>query len=385
MKLGMQHSAFARDTLPAKALRMHLPLVGVVTLLVAVGVVLLYAAANGAWAPYATAHMSRYGIGLLIVFCVALIDIKHLHRWAYWFYAFALALLVLVPVMGHAAMGATRWLTVGGVRLQPSELMKIALILALARYYHNRSLATINTLPGIVLPLVMIGLPALLTAMQPDLGTSVLLILMGAGVMFASGVSWKLYALGFMGGAAFMPVAWLFLLHDYQKNRILTFMDPGRDPLGAGYHILQSKIAIGSAGFWGKGYMEGSQSHLLFLPEKHTDFIFTLMSEDFGMVGALVVMGLYLALILIGVSIASRSRSQFGTAVALGVTLTVFIYAFINMAMVMGLMPVVGVPLPFISYGGTALLTLMTGIGLLMNVHVHRHTSLPGAAGITGD
>ena len=381
----MESAVLPRDTLFSRLKRLHWGLIAIIFLIVLVGTGLLYGAGapGGSWEPYAEKHLTRFVAGLGVAILIAVIDLRHIYRISYGVYFLAIILLALVPVIGVTAMGATRWLDFGILRIQPSELAKIGIILALAKYYHTRPLASVSTIPGIAIALVMILLPVGLTFIQPDLGTALMLCMVGAGLMFACGVSWKFFALGIAGATSMLPVAWHFL-KDYQKQRVLTFLDPENDPLGAGYHILQSKIAIGSAGFWGKGYMEGSQSHLLFLPEKHTDFIFTLLTEDFGMAGALVLMALYLTLILTNIGIAVRSRHQYGTALVLGVTLTIFLYAFINMAMVMGLMPVVGVPLPFVSFGGTALLTLMVSIGLVMNIHVHRNSNLPGAAGLKG-
>jgi rod shape determining protein RodA len=363
--------------------QIHWPLLSVMCLIVCYGFMLLYDAAGGSLQPYAGRQMIRFALGMVLIFLLALTEVKTLFRLSYPLYGLSLLLLVLVELKGHTAMGATRWLNVGGFRLQPSEMMKIALILALARYYHMRPLGVVSKIPYLVPPLLMIALPFLLTLKQPDLGTAMLLAMIGVGTMFVAGVSWKFFALVIAGATAAVPLAWRFVLLPYQKKRILTFLDPEADPLGAGYHIMQSKIAIGSAGFWGKGFGGGTQSHLKFLPEKHTDFIFTLMTEDFGMFGALILIGLYLLLLFLCVDVALRCRNQFGGLMVIGVVLTVFLYAFINMCMVMGLMPVVGVPLPFVSYGGTSLLTLMIGIGLVMNTYVNKDYNLPGASGLS--
>lgn len=354
-----------------------------VVLLALFGVLLLYGAAHGSWDPYAQRHLVRFMVGLVLALGIAFAPMRLIYHASYPLYFFAVFLLLLVPFIGITSMGATRWIDLGVMRLQPSEIAKIALILAVAKFYHKRQALVVDSLPAIVLVGAIIMLPALLTVIQPDLGTALLLVMVGLGLMFFAGVNWRYFAGVVVAGLAFLPIAWQFLLHDYQKGRILTFIDPSRDPTGAGYHIIQSKIAIGSAGFWGKGFMQGSQAQLQFLPEKHTDFIFTLMTEDFGMAAALGVILCYIALILLGILMAVRNLNQFGSLVILGVTMTLFVYAFVNIAMVMGLLPVVGLPLPFISYGGTSLLTLMVGVGLLLNMDINRFTHLPGAGGLS--
>lgn len=361
--------------------RLHWPLLLLVTALCTMGFLLLKGAAGGSWSPYADKQMIRFGFSLIIVFALLATDSRIFFRLAYIFYAVSLVLLALVPVIGEKSLGAQRWLDLGFVTFQPSELMKIALILALARYYHNRTLQTAQTFMHVITPLMIIGAPVALTLIQPDLGTSLLLGFIGVAVMFVAGAPMKFFISGVTLAAAMIPVAWQFL-HDYQKARVLTFLDPESDPMGAGYHIMQSKIAIGSAGFWGKGFMGGTQSQLLFLPEKHTDFIFSLLVEDFGMAGALVLLALYALLILVGVTIAIRCRSQFNSLVVSGVIVSVFFYAFVNMCMVSGLMPVVGVPLPFISYGGTSMLTLMIGMGFIMSAWADKNLNIPGAGGV---
>lgn len=354
-----------------------------VILLASFGVVLLYGAAHGSWDPYAQRHLVRFLLGLALALGIAFTPMRFIYRSAYPLYFLAICLLVLVPFIGVTSMGATRWIDIGFLRLQPSEVAKIALILALARFYHQRRAMVVDTLPAVLFTAGIIILPAALTAIQPDLGTALLLVMVGLALMFFAGVNWRYFAAAIVAGIAFLPIAWNFLLHDYQKGRILTFLDPSRDPTGAGYHIIQSKIAIGSAGFWGKGFMQGSQAQLQFLPEKHTDFIFTLMTEDFGMAAALSVIVTFVILILMGIYMAVRNLNQFSSLVILGVTTTLFVYAFVNIAMVMGLLPVVGLPLPFISFGGTSLLTLMVGVGLVLNMDLNRFTHLPGAGGLS--
>jgi rod shape determining protein RodA len=315
--------------------------------------------------------MVRFAVGLALMLGVAVIDLRLILRYAYLIYAGALTLLIAVEIVGEIGMGAQRWIDLGFFQLQPSELMKVALVLALARYFHGLEIESIGRILPLLPALLLVAMPALLVLKQPDLGTAGMLIMGGGALFFAAGVRiWK-FAVLLASGLAAIPVAWN-LLHDYQKNRVLTFLEPERDPLGSGYHILQSKIAFGSGGVFGKGYLLGTQSHLNFLPEKQTDFIFTMLAEEFGLVGALTLLLIYAVLIGYGFAIALRSRSHFGRLLALGLTFNLFLFVFINTAMVMGIIPVVGVPLPLISYGGTAMLTVLIGFGLIMSVYVHR-------------
>jgi rod shape determining protein RodA len=321
--------------------------------------------------PWASRQMTRFAIALVPMIAAGLIDVRYWFRSAYWIYGVSLALVVAVDLRGVAGMGAQRWIDLGVLQLQPSEIMKIALVLALARYFHGLSAENSGRLTHLIAPALMIVVPAALVLKQPDLGTAMMLVAAGAVIFFLGGVRLWVLAAGTVAAAAAAPLAWSFL-RDYQKTRLYTFLDPDRDPLGAGYHILQSKIALGSGGVFGKGFLAGTQSHLSFLPEKQTDFIFTMIAEEWGIVGGLVLLALYIIVIVYAFAIALRSRSQFGRLLGLGIAVNVFLYAFINIAMVMGLIPVVGVPLPLISYGGTAMVTVMLGFGLLMNVGIHR-------------
>jgi rod shape determining protein RodA len=342
-----------------------------ICLVASVGFVMLYSAAGGKFDPWADRQMVRFAVGLTMMLSVAVVDLRTWLRYAYLIYGGALALLVAVEIAGEIGMGAQRWIDLGFFQLQPSELMKVALVLALARYFHGLETDQVGRILPLVPPLLLVGMPAVLVLKQPDLGTAGMLIMGGGALFFAAGVRlWK-FGLLLAAGLAAIPVAWN-LLHDYQKNRVLTFLDPERDPLGSGYHILQSKIAFGSGGVFGKGYLLGTQSHLNFLPEKQTDFIFTMLAEEFGLVGALTLLLIYAVLIGYGFAIALRSRIHFGRLLALGLTFNLFLFVFINTAMVMGIIPVVGVPLPLISYGGTAMLTVLIGFGLIMSVYVHR-------------
>jgi rod shape determining protein RodA len=341
------------------------------------GFAMLYSAANGSWQPWAAKQAVRFGIGVVLMLGIALVDLRFWLRYyaAYLFYGFAVALLIWVDLHGRTGMGAQRWIDIGILQLQPSEMMKVALVLALASYFHPLTPEEIGNPLRLIIPTGLILVPAALVMKQPDLGTAMMLVLAGGAMFFLAGVRWWKFVIVIVGGAGGAPIAWRFL-RDYQKNRILNFINPENDPLGAGYHSLQSKIAIGSGGFFGKGYMQGSQAHLSFLPEKHTDFIFTMLAEEWGLMGGLLLLTLYTFVFVYGYAIAFRSRSQFGRLLALGITTNFFLYVFINTAMVMGLVPVVGVPLPLISYGGTAMLTVMFGFGLLMSVYVHRDTRI---------
>ena len=335
------------------------------------GFLMLYSAADGSWEPWAKAQMIRFAIGFCIMISIALIDMRFLLKSAYWAYGASLILLIAVELLGDTAMGATRWISIGPIQIQPSEVMKIGLILGLARYFHAINIEDIGKIRIYVVPVFLILLPAGLVLRQPDLGTAILLILAGGSVLFLAGMRlWKM-AIVLCAVIGAVPIVWQFL-RDYQKVRILNFLDPESDALGAGYHILQSKIALGSGGIFGKGLMQGSQTHLNFLPEKQTDFIFTMLAEELGLAGALGVILLYLLIIGYGMLLGLRSTIQFGRLLAMGIMFTFFLYVFVNISMVMGILPVVGVPLPLISYGGSAMLTLMFGFGLVINVWINR-------------
>ena len=362
-------------TLREKLWHIHWLFVLLLCVTAAVGVAMLYSAAGGSVDPWASRHAIRFGVGLVVLVTVALVDIHMWFRYAYAFYAISLLLLATVEILGSIGMGARRWIDLGYFTLQPSELMKVALVLALARYFHGASIEDVRRVSYLLLPLLIVSAPAVLVLRQPDLGTTIILVMAGSALFFVVGVRlWKFSAL-MLASLAAAPVAWQFL-HKYQQNRILTFLNPENDPLGAGYHIIQSKIALGSGGIFGKGFIKGTQGHLSFLPEMQTDFIFTMLAEEFGLVGGLELLGLYSLILIYGFAIAIRCRSQFGRLVGVGVTATFFLYFFINIAMAMGMIPVVGVPLPLISYGGTAMMTLLFGFGLLMSVWVHRDTMI---------
>lgn len=314
---------------------------------------------------------SSFGIGMLAVVVIAQFDPRFMARWVPLAYVAGVALLIVVEVMGHTAMGATRWINIPGViRFQPSELMKIIMPMTIAWYLSRYNLPP--RFKHIVISLAMIGIPFVLIVKQPDLGTSLLILASGAFVVFMAGLQWR-WIIG--AAAAVVPIAvgmWYFVMHDYQKRRVLTFLNPESDPLGSGWNIIQSKAAIGSGGVLGKGWLLGTQSHLDFLPESHTDFIIAVLAEEFGLVGVCLLLLLYLLLLARGLVITAQAQTLFGKLLAGALTMTFFVYVFVNIGMVSGLLPVVGVPLPFISYGGTHLVTLLSGFGILMAIHTHR-------------
>lgn len=381
-------SAYSNElTLRQKLWQINWSLVLLIAVIGMVGVAMLYSAGgdrfsgHGSMEPWAARHLVRLVAGMLIMFAIALVDLRLWLQYAYVIYGASILLLVAVELIGAIGMGAQRWINLGFFQIQPSEFAKIAIILALARYFHRLNIEDIGRPTRLIAPLLLVAAPVALVMKQPDLGTAVMLLAGGGAVFFLAGVRiWK-FAVVTVAGLASIPIGWNFVLHDYQRQRILTFLNPESDPLGAGYHILQSQIAFGSGGVFGKGFLQGTQSHLDFLPERHTDFIFTMLAEEQGLIGGLVVLLLYAGLMVYGLAISVRSRNHFGRLVAMGVTTTVLLYVFINTAMVMGLIPVVGVPLPLVSYGGTALLTVLIACGLLMNVYINRDARIGRQAG----
>lgn len=339
-----------------------------------IGFAALYSAGGGV-DPWASRHIARFGMAVAVLLACAMVDIRWWFRLSYPLYIVALILLVIVDIKGHIGMGAQRWINLGFMQLQPSEVMKIAVVMALARYFQAIGNDEIKKLHVLIVPVTMVVLPMALVMLQPDLGTSLSIGMASAAMFFIAGVSIWLFIIGIAAAAASVPIAW-HLLHDYQKNRVLTFLDPDRDPLGAGYHITQSKIAIGSGGLEGRGFMQGTQSHLNFLPEKQTDFIFTLWVEEMGLFGGLFLLGVIASILAYGYWISFRCKHAYGRLLALGLMVNFSIYTFINISMVMGLIPVVGVPLPMISYGGTAMLSVMTGFGIMISCNVYRDTKL---------
>ena len=347
------------------------PYLILISSVVMVGLMLLYSAGNGNWNPWASKQFIRYLMSLGVLFFISLTNLRLWMKYAYYIYTLALLLLIGVELFGTVGMGAQRWLNLGVIQLQPSEVMKIALVLALAKYFHGASLDEVRSVRFMIPPVLLMGMPVSLILLQPDLGTALMLVFVSVALFFLVGVQvWKFVVIG-LGTIASIPIIWM-MLHDYQKQRVLTFLNPESDPHGSGYHIMQSKITLGSGGIFGKGFMEGTQSRLNFLPEKQTDFIFTILSEEFGLIGALMLLVLYGVIIAYGFIIGLRCNNFFGKLLALGLTVNFALYVFINMGMVMGLMPVVGVPLPLVSYGGTAMLTLFAGFGLIECVNINR-------------
>lgn len=348
----------------------------VVFLIASIGFAMLYSVAGGSFDPWAKNQIIRFFMGLIPMFVIALVDIRVWMFLAYPIYFLSLLLLLAVEVVGNVGMGAQRWLDLGFMNLQPSELVKIALILALARFYHCLATDELEKYRSLLTPMILIVLPAILVLRQPDLGTTLLIVFGGIALLFAAGVRAWIFVMGIIATIPAGIGAWQYL-KPYQRERVWTFLDPERDPLGAGYHIIQSKIAFGSGGLHGKGFMQGSQSQLNFLPEKHTDFIFTVLAEEFGLMGGLILLGLYMILLSYALIVSMSVKSQFGRLLILGMAVTFFLYMFINIAMVMGLLPVVGVPLPLVSHGGSAMLTLLIGIGFVLNVALHRDVMIP--------
>jgi len=369
--MKIAYSETTKLSLTYKLKRINYGLIILVTACCSIGFAMLYSAAGGDIEPWAQRHLIRYFVGLLGIIILGLINIRLFFKGAYIFYGVSLMLLVFVELAGEVGMGAQRWIDFGVIRLQPSELMKISVVIVLARYFHIRSLQEIGNPLHLAIPAFLILVPVALVIKQPDLGTAIMIALSGLVIFFIAGVRMWKFVLLFLGGVALVPIIWQFLL-EYQKKRILTFLSPEIDPLGAGYHLMQSKIALGSGGLYGKGFIQGSQSHLNFLPEIQTDFIFTMLAEEFGLLGGLVVLLLFFLISCYGLILSFFMASKFARFLTIGMITMLFFYVFINIGMVMGLLPIVGVPLPFISYGGSALLTSMTAIGLIISCHVHR-------------
>ncbi|HAT50846.1 MAG: rod shape-determining protein RodA [Nitrospirae bacterium] len=336
------------------------------------GLVVLYSAVGGGDnIDYVWRQSARFLLGVVLMVSISMLGGEKVYRrYAYSFYGFSLFLLLLVFASGTIGMGARRWLVVGFLNLQPSELMKVAMVLALARYFHDRSIATGIGISDLFTPMLMILVPTILVIKQPDLGTAVILVAVAMVVIIAAGLEWKLFAAIIILLGASMPLGWN-MMHDYQRRRILTLFSPEKDPLGAGYHIIQSKIAIGSGGLFGKGFMAGSQSQLNFLPERHTDFIFSVLAEEWGFAGGLLLLTMYCMIFLRTLFIASMAADRFGLLTVVGLTALFSFQVIVNMGMVIGLLPVVGIPLPMISYGGSSMLTLMLAMGLMAHVSIY--------------
>lgn len=361
-----------------KVLYLNWSLVLLLIAVASVGFLMLFSVAGGKMDPWAMAQMKRFALGMFLMFVIAMIPIWFWRNMAGVGYLLSLVLLVLVEVMGSVGMGAQRWIDLGFMRLQPSELMKITLVMMLAAYYDWLDIKKVSRPLWVLIPVILIMLPTFLVLRQPDLGTSILLVTGGGVIMFLAGVSLWYFGAVIASGVGLVTSVFLSrgtewqLLKNYQYRRIDTFLDPSSDPLGAGYHITQSKIALGSGGWTGRGFMQGTQSRLNFLPEKHTDFIFTTLAEEFGFLGGASLLTLYVLILIFCAVSAFQNKDRFSSLLILGISVTFFLFFAVNMSMVMGLAPVVGVPLPMVSYGGSAMLILLVGFGLVQSAHVHR-------------
>lgn len=382
----MSYLEYRVQTIPTgwrKIFHLHWPLILVLIAISGIGFLMLFSVAGGSFSPWAEAQMQRFGIGIALMFVVAMVPIWFWRNMSVMAFLASLALLLFVEFYGVTGMGAQRWIDLGFMRLQPSEVAKIALVMVLASYYDAIPVRNISRPFWVAVPVLITLIPTLMVLRQPDLGTALLLLITGGVVMFAAGVHWAYFASVIVGGVgAIFAVfqsrgeTWQ-LLKDYQYRRIDTFLDPGSDPLGAGYHITQSKIALGSGGWTGRGFMQGTQTRLNFLPEKHTDFIFTTLAEEFGFFGGSALLLLYVLVILFCLFAAMRMKDRYSSLLVIGITMTFFLFFAVNMSMVMGLAPVVGVPLPLVSYGGSAMLVILGAFGLIQSAHVHRPRGTP--------
>lgn len=354
-----------------KALSIPLHLLLPVLIISLIGIAMMYSAGGGSLHPWASKQLAHLFLAIAIAIVVSSIDVKFYYNISYILYFISLGLLIAVELFGYTSMGAKRWLNILFFRIQPSDFMKLAIILVLARYYHDLSHEKVKKVKYIIFPLILVILPIGLIAKQPDLGTAILLLLLSASILFVSGVRMWKFTVTFITVLASIPLIWHHL-HTYQKNRILIFLNPESDPLGAGYNIMQSKIAIGSAGALGKGFLKGTQSQLSFLPERHTDFIFTMFAEEWGFIGCITLILLYCYIAYCSTKIAVNCKNHFGRILAIGSIMLIFIHVVVNIAMVMGLLPVVGVPLPLMSYGGTIMITIYIAIGFIANSYIHK-------------
>ena len=377
----MSYLEYSVKTVPtglAKLLHLNWALIVLLVAVGCAGFVMLYSVAGGSLTPWAEPQMKRFGFGLVVMVAIAVVPVWFWRNVSGLAYGASVLLLLGVEFFGVTGMGAQRWIDLGFIRLQPSELTKITLVMMLAAYYDWLDIGKKSHPLWVAVPVLLILVPTLLVLRQPDLGTALLLLMGGGAIMFLAGVSWWYFGAVAAAGAGLVSAVFTSrgtdwqMLKDYQFRRIDTFLDPSTDPLGAGYHITQSKIALGSGGWTGRGFMQGTQSRLNFLPEKHTDFIFTTLAEEFGFIGAFSLLTLYALIVLFCFVSAFNNKDRFGALITMGVGVTFFLFFAVNMSMVMGLAPVVGVPLPLVSYGGSAMLVLLAGFGLAQSAHVHR-------------
>lgn len=363
------------NSLLYKAQNFDWVLLTLIAVLASVGFISLYSAANGNLDPWASKQMLRFGVGVVGLFIISFINVRYWFHLSYPIYILGFVSLLIVEVMGHTGMGAQRWINLGFIQLQPSEFMKIAVVMALARYFHAATLEEIRSIKFLLPAVLMVMAPVCLVLLQPDLGTSLMITIVGITLFFLAGAPIWMFLVGGASVLGALPVFWHFM-KDYQKARVKTFLDPESDPLGAGYHITQSKIALGSGGIEGKGFLQGTQSRLNFLPEKQTDFIFTLWAEEWGLMGGIFLLCLVSFIVIYCLNIALKCRHFYCKLLVYGLTINFFLYVFINIAMVMGLIPVVGAPLPLVSYGGTSMLAVLAGFGLVMSCLIHREDKL---------
>jgi rod shape determining protein RodA len=374
----LEHSVKSAPTGFRKILYLNWGLALLLISVAGVGFLMLYSVAGGSFTPWAEPQAKRFVLGLAVMMVIAMVPIWFWRNMAVVAYLTSIALLFAVDLFGVVGMGAQRWIDLGFMRLQPSELMKVTLVMLLAAYYDWLPSPKTSRPIWVLIPVLIILFPTFMVLRQPDLGTSILLLAAGGGLMFLAGVHWAYFAAVIAAGIGLVTAVFKSrgtdwqLLKDYQYRRIDTFLDPSTDPLGAGYHITQSKIALGSGGWSGRGFMQGTQSRLNFLPEKHTDFIFTTLAEEFGFIGGISLLALYTLIVVFCVTTALATRDRFSSLVTLGIAITFFLFFAVNMSMVMGLAPVVGVPLPMVSYGGSAMLVLMAAFGIVQSAHIHR-------------
>ncbi len=377
----MSYLEYAVKSTPSgfrKVLYMNWPLTLLLISVASAGFLMLFSVAGGSWTPWAEPQMERFGLGMAAMFIIAIVPIWFWRNMSVVAYLGSIGLLIIVELFGTIGMGAQRWIDLGFMRLQPSEVMKVALVMVLAAYYDWLPAHKTSRPIWVLIPVALILIPTFMVLKQPDLGTSILLLAAGGGLMFLAGVHWAYFAAVIAAGVGLITAVFQSrgtdwqLLKDYQFRRIDTFLDPSTDPLGAGYHITQSKIALGSGGWNGRGFMQGTQSRLNFLPEKHTDFIFTTLAEEFGFVGGITLLILYGLILVFCMVTALSTKDRFSSLVTLGIALNFFLFFAVNMSMVMGLAPVVGVPLPMVSYGGSAMLVLMAAFGIVQSAHIHR-------------
>lgn len=367
---------FKREKILKQLQQVNFFLVATIVIIAIIDLFVLYSAAGGSMTPWAIRQLIIYLVFIPVMLLIAVMDFDAIYNYTYMAYGFCLACLLLIIILGHNAMGATRWLRLGPISFQPSEPMKIILALTLARYFQELNHEKAGITRKLLIPLVIIAIPVGLIADQPDLGTAIVMLTIGAVIIFISGIETsKCLAIGGMGLVT-VPIIWSKFLHDYQRKRIINFLNPEHDPHGSGYNIIQSKIAIGSGGLTGRGFLNGTQGQLEFLPEKQTDFIFTMWTEEFGFIGGVALILLYTLIIILSLRTAFLVTHTFGRIAAFGISMFFFLHCFINMAMSMGLMPVVGIPLPLMSYGGTITATTLIAFGILLNLDVNKHAIL---------